>query len=121
MITNHIFYLSLACFWNLQMKKSRIVAEQSVLPIYEKQRMLHLEQNARKMEEKGYGTLANKILQHKAQLVSPIVRSKDVNSDKEEEEYIPDNEIDGSDDEMSEGLRRNVANKEANMKVYISS
>ncbi|KAL2930381.1 Eukaryotic translation initiation factor 3 subunit G [Bienertia sinuspersici] len=47
--------------------KAKVIGQLRVVPDYEKKRWVTLKKNAEFMKSKGYGTLANKILQERAE------------------------------------------------------
>ncbi|KAL2897032.1 tRNA pseudouridine synthase B [Bienertia sinuspersici] len=66
--------------------KAKVIGQQRVVPDYEKKRWETLKKNAEFMKSKGHGTLANKILQERAETWSKYAE------DEDEDEYSREND-----------------------------
>ncbi|KAL2904957.1 Bifunctional pantoate ligase/cytidylate kinase [Bienertia sinuspersici] len=68
--------------------KAKVIGQLRVVPDYEKKRSETLKKNAQFMKSKGHGTLANKILQERAETSLKYAENED------EDEYSRENEGD---------------------------
>ncbi|KAL2934013.1 Threonine--tRNA ligase [Bienertia sinuspersici] len=66
--------------------KAKVIGQQRVVPDYEKKRWETLKKNAEFMKSKGHGTLANKILQERAETWSKYAEDEDEYS-RENDDY----------------------------------
>ncbi|KAL2923375.1 tRNA(Phe) [Bienertia sinuspersici] len=66
--------------------KAKVIGQQRVVPDYEKKRWETLQKNAEFMKSKGHGTLANKILQERAETWLKYAEDKDEYS-RENDDY----------------------------------
>ncbi|KAL2937913.1 tRNA(Phe) [Bienertia sinuspersici] len=68
--------------------KAKVIGQQRVVPDYENKRWETLKKNAEFMKSKGHGTLANKILQERAETWSKYGEDEDEYS-RENDDYAP--------------------------------
>ncbi|KAL2944448.1 tRNA(Phe) [Bienertia sinuspersici] len=66
--------------------KAKVIGQQRVVPDYENKRWETLKKNAEFMKSKGHGTLANKILQERAETWSKYAEDEDEYS-RENDDY----------------------------------
>ncbi|KAL2929429.1 Ankyrin repeat domain-containing protein 17 [Bienertia sinuspersici] len=71
--------------------KAKVIGQQRVVPDYEKKRWETLKKNAEFMKSKGHGTLANKILQERAETWSKYAEDEDEYS-RENDDYARESE-----------------------------
>ncbi|KAL2929769.1 Formin-2 [Bienertia sinuspersici] len=71
--------------------KAKVIGQQRVVPDYEKKRWETLKKNAEFMKSKGHGTLANKILQERAEIWSKYAEDEDEYS-RENDDYARESE-----------------------------
>lgn len=92
------------------MSKTKAAVQEKVMSNYEMQRMENLKRNADVMQAKGYGSLANKIYQEKAQMKLQCLRDAGLISDEEEDdsEYIVEEEGDDNEDEINNSVESNM-------------
>ncbi|KAL2934425.1 Hemagglutinin 1 [Bienertia sinuspersici] len=89
--------------------KAKVIGQQRVVPDYEKKRWETLKKNAEFMKSKGHGTLANKILQERAETWSKYAEDEDEYS-RENDDYARESE--------GETSGKNYIPKENNVTSY---
>ncbi|KAL2904347.1 Hemagglutinin 1 [Bienertia sinuspersici] len=89
--------------------KAKVIGQQRVVPDYEKKRWETLKKNAEFMKSKGHGTLANKILQERAETWSKYAEDEDEYS-RENDDYARESE--------GETSAKNYIPKEKNVTSY---
>ncbi|KAL2922119.1 Palmitoleoyl-protein carboxylesterase NOTUM [Bienertia sinuspersici] len=86
--------------------KAKVIGQQRVVPNYEKKRWETLKKNAEFMKSKGHGTLANKILQERAETWSKYAE------DEDEDEYSRENDDYAHESEGETSAKKQVQNIE---------